>query len=272
MSAEIDSRRHISTNIFRSIEKYSVGRETRLAVVRSERRTVKGRLGRPRKRPAAADVQPREDILDAAATLFEAHGFGATTTRQIAAAAGLEQASMFHYFPRKDELLAELLDRTLEPALGYAAWLEKQDLPTAQKLYLLAYRDTLNICSGTHNLARLMHLPEARQPQFAAYWRKRLALKRTFGKFVSTGLREGVFSRVPAALGTQLVFAMAESSIEWFVRGRHKPAVAAREVADAVLRLMSASPRGLERLNKEATSRIASGSVIAMPAHHRDGA
>jgi AcrR family transcriptional regulator len=179
---------------------------------------------------------------------------------------------MFHYFPRKDELLAELLDRTLEPALGYAAWLEKQELPTAQKLYLLAYRDTLNICSGTHNLARLMHLPEARQPQFEAYWRKRLALKRTYGKYVSAGLREGVFAGVSSALGTELVFAMVESSIDWFVRGRERPAVAAREVADAVLRLMSATPRGLERVIKEATARISSGPGIPGSPRHRAGA
>jgi AcrR family transcriptional regulator len=223
---------------------------------------AKNRLGRPRKRPVGADVRPREDILDAAAKLFEAHGFGATTTRQIAAAAGLEQASMFHYFPRKDELLAELLDRTLEPALGYAGWLDRQSIPTDQKLYLLAYRDTLNICSGDHNLARLMHLPEARQPEFAAYWEKRLALKRTYGRYVASGLREGLFAAVEPALGTELVFAMVESTIEWFVRGRQKPLVAARDVAEAALRLLLASPRRLEAVIREASTRTEAGPAV----------
>ncbi len=223
---------------------------------------VKNRLGRPRKRPAAAGVRPREDILDAAASLFETHGFSATTTRQIAAAAGLEQASMFHYFPRKDELLAELLDRTLEPAFAYAEWLEKQEIATEQKLYLLAYRDTLNICSGTHNLARLMHLPEARRPQFEAYWRKRLALKRMYGRYVAHGLRDGVFDGVSAALGTELVFAMVESSIDWFGRGRQNPSMAAREVAEAVLRLVLATPRRVDKVIAEASTRIAAGPAM----------
>ena len=210
-------------------------------------------------------MKPREDILDAAATLFETHGFSATTTRQIAAAAGLEQASMFHYFPRKDELLAELLDRTLEPALAYAVWLDRQQIPTDQKLYLLAYRDTLNICSGTHNLARLMHLPEARQPQFDAYWQKRLALKRTYGRYVASGLRDGVFVGVSATLGTELVFAMVESTIEWFARGRERPAATAHQVAEAVLRLLLSAPRRLDRVVDDASKRLAAGPGGAAP-------
>jgi AcrR family transcriptional regulator len=196
------------------------------------------RRGRPRNRPIGLHIQPREEILDAAATLFEAHGFGQTTTRQIAAAAGLEQGSIFHYFSRKDELLAELLDRTLEPALAYAGWLDRQPIPIDQKLYLLAYRDTVNICSGPHNLAMLMHLPEAKRPEFKSYWQKRLALKRRYKQYILAGLRNQTFTGVQAGLGTELVFAMVESAIEWFDRGHDNAALAADRVATAVLRLL----------------------------------
>ncbi len=209
-----------------------------MAVEESHER--RNRLGRPRNRPASLQAQPREEILNAAASLFEIRGFGATTTRQIAAAAGLEQGSMFHYFSRKDELLSELLDRTLEPALAYGAWLDRQTLPIEQKLYLLAYRDTLNICSGPHNLAMLMHLPEARRPEFKSYWQKRLVLKRTYRRYVLAGLRNRTFAGVPAELGAELVFAMVESTIEWFDRSRDDAVRAAERVATAVLRLLLA--------------------------------
>jgi AcrR family transcriptional regulator len=220
---------------------------------------VQSRLGRPRKRPAAAGSQPREDILNAAADLFETYGFSATTTRQIAAAVGLEQASMFHYFRRKDDLLAELLDRTLEPALAYAGWLDRQSMPADWRLYLLAYRDTYNICSGRQNLARLMRLPEARRPEFAAYWRKRLGLKRRYGRYVAAGLRDGMFAGVSAALGTELVFAMVESSIDWFARGRDKPVDAAADVARSVVRLMLADPRHLDSVIAAASALVEAG-------------
>ena len=66
------------------------------------------RVGRPRATPEA-DVT-REDsvedvILSAARNLFRTQGFSATTTREIAAAAGLRQPSMFHYFPNKMAML-----------------------------------------------------------------------------------------------------------------------------------------------------------------------
>jgi AcrR family transcriptional regulator len=213
------------------------------------------RLGRPRKRPVGLDVKPRKDILNAAATLFESLGFSATTTRQIAAAAGLEQGSIFHYFNRKDELLAELLDKTLEPALEYAEWLDKQQIPPDQKLYLLAYRDTHNICSGPHNLAMLMHLPEAKRPEFSDYWNKRLVLKRTYGRYISAGLRARIFTGMQASLATELVFAMVESSIDWFERGRKDPTRAANDVAAAALRLLLANSSRIEDAAQLASAR-----------------
>ncbi|HEX9549325.1 MAG TPA: hypothetical protein VF942_18430 [Acidimicrobiales bacterium] len=51
----------------------------------------------------------------------------------------MRQASLFHYFPHKDDLLAELLDRTVTPALAAAAWpdgaaAEPEVLRTAERL------------------------------------------------------------------------------------------------------------------------------------------
>ena len=227
----------------------------------------RNRLGRPRNRPVSLDAKPREDILDAAASLFEAHGFGSTTTRQIAAAAGLEQGSLFHYFSRKDELLTELLDRTLEPALAYAGWLDRQPIPRDQQVYLLAYRDTFNICSGPHNLAMLMHLPEAKRPEFKNYWEKRLALKRTYARYILAGLREKTFSGVRAGLGTELVFAMVESTIDWFNRGRDNAARAADNVAAAVLQLLLADSARIDEVVRLASTRLDQGppSAAATP-------
>jgi AcrR family transcriptional regulator len=205
------------------------------------------------------DEEPREQILDAAAGLFASKGFGATTTREIASASGLEQGSLFHYFRRKNDILAELLDRTLDPALAFATWLDKQRAAPDEKLFLLAYHDTLNICSGPHNLASLMHLPEAKRPEFSSYWQKRLRLKATYGRYVKAGTRDALFDGIEGQLATELVFAMVESTIQWFVRGRHDPARTAREVATAALRLLSCDANRLQAVLDGAASRTAVG-------------
>jgi AcrR family transcriptional regulator len=203
------------------------------------------------------DVDPREQILDVAAGLFASKGFSATTTREIASAAGLEQGSLFHYFRRKNDILAELLDRTLDPALAFARWLDRQPAAPDERLFLLAYRDTENICSGPHNLASLMHLPEVRSPEFSPYWQKRLTLKATYRRYVRAGLREGRFDGIDGDLATELVFAMVESTIQWFERGRQDAARTAHEIAVAALRLVLSDEDRLQAVVDEAGSRLA---------------
>ena len=61
----------------------------------------------------------REQILEAALRAFSGGGFAETTMDQVAADAGLSKACLYTYFPTKDALLQQLLERyTLLPELG----------------------------------------------------------------------------------------------------------------------------------------------------------
>jgi len=64
---------------------------------------------RPR-RPAA---ERRRQILAAARTLFAERGFHATTTRDLAAAADINDALIYRYFPDKQAILAALIDEAI---------------------------------------------------------------------------------------------------------------------------------------------------------------
>ncbi len=64
-----------------------------------------------RQRQAAAR---REEILKTALRLFAAHGFDATSTKQIAREAGIAEGLVFHYFPTKASLLTAILEDRLE--------------------------------------------------------------------------------------------------------------------------------------------------------------
>ncbi len=55
----------------------------------------------------------RAGILERAATLFAAKGFEATTTRDIAAAAGLAAGTLFNYFPTKETLAMSMVAEAL---------------------------------------------------------------------------------------------------------------------------------------------------------------
>ncbi len=73
--------------------------------------------GRPRKTPAELDHgNRRRQIIDGAARLFRSKGFAATSTRDIAAAAGMRSGSPFYHFESKSALLYVVMEEGMAHA------------------------------------------------------------------------------------------------------------------------------------------------------------
>ncbi len=65
------------------------------------------------------EAQPRkEQILRCAAKLFSQRGYEATTLGDLASAAGIAKATLFHYFNTKEQILFELYSQTMDMALA----------------------------------------------------------------------------------------------------------------------------------------------------------
>jgi AcrR family transcriptional regulator len=74
--------------------------------------------GRPRKAADALDEgNRRQELLRGAARLFRHQGFAATTTRDIAAAAGMQSGSPFYHFESKAALLFAVMEQGMRAAL-----------------------------------------------------------------------------------------------------------------------------------------------------------
>src|SRR5690606_3753135 len=69
----------------------------------------KKRLGRP-----PATENPRERILDAAASLFAARGYETSSLGDLAAAMKVSKAAIYHYFSTKQDIYDAIILRTLE--------------------------------------------------------------------------------------------------------------------------------------------------------------
>jgi AcrR family transcriptional regulator len=79
----------------------------------SSTRISRARLD-PRKLPQQARSEATvEAILQAAAQVFERHGYATGTTNRIAARAGVSIGSLYQYFPSKDAILLALARRHL---------------------------------------------------------------------------------------------------------------------------------------------------------------
>ena len=83
--------------------------------------------------------QRRVAIVEAAAPLFARHGFSGTTTRQIAAAAGVSEALMFQHFPSKAALYHEILmlGCTGDPGLERLSQLEPSTTALVEMVELM---------------------------------------------------------------------------------------------------------------------------------------
>jgi AcrR family transcriptional regulator len=88
---------------------------------------------RPR-RPAA---ERRRQILAAARTLFAERGYDASTTRDLAAAADINDALLYRYFPDKQAILAALADEAIAVFEALPKPPEQAPLPLDQLLELI---------------------------------------------------------------------------------------------------------------------------------------
>lgn len=113
--------------------------------------------GRPACRMAAVDR--RQQIIEVAVDLFSRRGFQGTTTREIAQAAGVNEATIFRHFATKSDLYAAIIDwkacsedfTALERALE--ATLETGD---DRGLFELVALRMLEINDADQNTMRLM--------------------------------------------------------------------------------------------------------------------
>ena len=87
--------------------------------------------------PPADAATTHDRLLTAAAALFAERGFGGTSMADIAERVGVRKASLYNYYPSKDELLMELLRRSLTAANEYC--LHGLDAPGAVEGRLWRY-------------------------------------------------------------------------------------------------------------------------------------
>jgi AcrR family transcriptional regulator len=106
---------------------------------------------KPQEKQADASIgRPTADrILDAAESLFAAHGFAGTSVRDIANAVGLNPASLYNHFANKEALYEAVLARGIRPLVDLLEEAAKGDTVDAETV----------ITSVMEHLARTPQLP-----------------------------------------------------------------------------------------------------------------
>ncbi len=176
-----------------------------------------------------------DSLTDIAFKLFAQRGFDATSMDEIAKAAAITKASIYHHVSGKEALLAHGLDRAL------AALFATLDDPAAKEGTPRRRLEAI--------VARVAEVTMRMFPEVSVLFRVRgnsktereaMERRRKFDAIVTDLVRSAqragtIRSDIDAALITRLVFGMSNSVVEWY---RPSGRIGAHDIATAISRLI----------------------------------
>jgi AcrR family transcriptional regulator len=213
------------------------------------------RAGRPRltskRRPG---ITARDEILDAAGELFTTTGYTGTSTRTIAEAVGIRQASLYHYFKTKDDILCALLSQTVTPTLSFIPNLGTAvpALSAQQHLHALAAFDGGQLLDGRWNLGALYLQPELRGAGLEPFWSDRERLRLHYLAVSQAVVAETGVDAVAAGMPFRLVESLVNTRADHTDGDRTGLPM---HVADACVRVLGVPDTGTSAL-RESSSRL----------------
>src|SRR5262245_24941589 len=183
----------------------------------------------------------RSDILRVAARIFRERGVTETGMRDIADAADLSTANLYHYFRGKDEILFYCQDRALDRMLTAVTDARRTAPDTADQLRVVL----------TSHLRTLLDDVEGATAHLKVEWlspvlRKRIVAKRdryerALRALIEAGCQRGEFVAGDAALIARAMLGALNWTVTWFSpQGPLSAAAISDAVADFLVRGVTA--------------------------------
>ena len=204
-------------------------------------------------RSGSQGLPTRERILYEASNLFARQGYHGTTTREIAAAVGIRQPSLFYHFPSKPAIVQALLDSDLGTAVQFVEVPAGAGAAAPARLYRYLRRDVAHLTSSPYNLTGVYAEEVMGDPEFEPWARKRAVLHGAVERIVRDGIREGAFVAVPSELVRESIAGILVRTLTIYSGGRRRvPDNLGDEIASFVLRALLVDPRTLDDIRGDA--------------------
>ena len=177
----------------------------------------------------------RDAILRAAARLFRERGFADTGMRDIAAAADLSAANLYHYFNGKNDLLFYCQDRALDRMLAAVAAARRQTASAAERLRLVCtahLQTVLDEIEGATAHLQIDSLPPAMRD---AIVRKRDRYEQALRRIIVEGMKAGELADMEPAVVARAMLGAMNWTVTWFRPEGPDPAAA---VGDVIARFL----------------------------------
>ena len=172
----------------------------------------------------------RERILLEAAALFSANGFNGTSMSELAAAVGITKSSLYHHFPSKQALLAEIIEVTVSRVTPLVQKVAEMALPASDRLRRAIVLHTVEAIRDQDAIACFVEEGRYLEREFMeTHVVKRDAYEQVFRKLFEDGIESGEFVKRDIGIAVKAVLGMCNSVVRWY-----KPdgGYSAQEIAD----------------------------------------
>ncbi|WP_354639230.1 TetR/AcrR family transcriptional regulator [Kitasatospora camelliae] len=197
---------------------------------------------------ATADLWPGERaeaarrLLLAAVESFAGRGYHATTTRDIATAAGMSPAALYIHYPSKAALLAEISRTGHRATLDLVERAEAAEGDPVGRMRRLVEDFTVWHARG-HTVGRIVNnelhaLPE---DAFAEVAELRIRIEETVRRIIADGVAAGAFDVPDIRTAARAVTSLGIDVSRWYTdRSSESPEELGRRYAVLVLRMLGA--------------------------------
>jgi AcrR family transcriptional regulator len=151
-----------------------------------------------------AGEERRQRILVEATRCFAARGFAGTTTRELAAGAGVTEAALYRYFPSKEALYTALIDEKMATPSPFAALEEAALQGERHLLEQVAVRMLEASDADPHLLRILLYTALEGHALADSFMQKRVyALRGFLTEYFASRMRAGAFRALDPALAAR---------------------------------------------------------------------
>ena len=156
-------------------------------------------------------------LREAAVELIARHGYEAVTTRQIAAAVGVQAAALYRYFPTKEDLLFDLMRRHMEALI--TSWEERRPGDADPVARLSAFVDNhirFHVAKRHSTHVNNMELRSLSKERLSQILRLRNAYEKELRIILRDGAESGTLAVDDVGLTAMAIIQMITGVIVWF--------------------------------------------------------
>lgn len=172
----------------------------------------------------------RENILQAAAQIFQEKGYHAASMQDIADAVDLKKGSLYHHVDSKQDILFALLNEALELILERLEFVIGQDIPPDQKIRQ-ATKAYLSFLAENPSLSSVLLLEyrSLEENYLKLHIPRRDQVDQIWQECIAEGKAQGVFHDLEPGLVSKMMLGVLNWTITWY---RENGALSVEDIAD----------------------------------------